>query len=64
MSWNENSSLEFVKTLFEMGTFTPLYRNDLDVDVAKVHHYVHNKQTDIQNQVFSELLTVMINDFF
>ena len=46
------SSLEFVKTLFEINAFQPLYRNDLDVDIAGVFHYVHNKQ-DIQNLEFS-----------
>ena len=47
------SSLEFIKTLYDMGAFTPLYRNDLDVDIAEVHHYVHNKQ-DVQNFEFSD----------
>ena len=71
------SSIEFVKTLFEMGAFAPLYRNDLDVDIAKVHYYVHNKQDvgnyfenlhtliqcndGIRSMINKELLTVMIN---
>ena len=55
------SSLEFVKTLFEMGAFALLYRNDLDVDIAKVHHYVHNKQ-DVQNLVLSDNNTKLIKE--
>ena len=55
------SSLEFIKTLYEIGAFTPLYRNDLDVDVAKVHHYVHNKQ-DVQNLVFSDTNVKLIKE--
>ena len=55
------SSLEFVKTLYEMGAFAPLYRNDLDVDIAKVHHYVHNKH-DVQNLVFSDNNTKLIRE--
>ena len=47
------TSLEFVMTLFNMGAFQPLYRNDVDVDIAGVFHYVHNKQ-DIQSLEFSE----------
>ena len=43
------SSLEMIKIVYEIGAFTPLYRKDLDVDVTKVHHYVHLKQ-DVQNQ--------------
>ena len=38
------SSLTFIRTLFEMGAFKPLYRNDPGVDIAKVHHYAHNKE--------------------
>ena len=55
------SSLEFIRTLYEMGAFTPLYRNDLDVDIAKVHHYVHLKQ-DVQSLEFSDNNTKLIKE--
>ena len=47
------TSLELVKRLMDMNAFTPLYRNDTDVDIAGVFHYVHNKQ-DIQQLGFTE----------
>ena len=47
------SSLELVKRLMDMNAFEPLYRNDKDVDIAGVFHYVHNKQ-DIQSLEFAE----------
>ena len=47
------TSLELVKRLMDMNAFKPLYRNDTDVDIAGVFHYVHNKQ-DIQQLGFTE----------
>ena len=46
------SSLELVKNLMDMNAFEPLYRNDLDVDIAGVFHNVRNKQ-DIQSLEFT-----------
>ena len=55
------SSLEFVRTLFEMKAFIPLNRNDSDVDIAKVHHYVHNKQ-DIDCLEYTDAIVELINE--
>ena len=55
------SSLEFIKTLYKMEAFALFYRNDLDIYVAKVHHYVHNKQ-DVQSLEFSDNNTKLIKE--
>ena len=47
------TSLEFVKQLYDINAFQPLYRNDKDVDISGVFHYVRNKQ-DIQSLEYSE----------
>ena len=47
------SSLEFVKQLYDINAFQPLYRNDRDVDISGVFHYVRSKQ-DIQSLEYSE----------
>lgn len=47
------SSLEFIKHLFDINAFQPLYRNDHDVDISRVFHYVRSKQ-DIQSLEYSE----------
>ena len=47
------SSLIFIRKLMEMGAFQQLYRNDVDVDIAGVFHYVHNKK-DIETLDYHE----------